>query len=71
MLEVFDPFIDFIEVKSKVEICRDPKDDFLLALAKDGKAHFLLTGDKDLLEVGKFERTRILKMADFLEIVST
>src|SRR5260221_1714502 len=39
----------FIEVFSIVEICRDPKDNFLLALAKDGKASHLLTGDNDLL----------------------
>jgi len=28
MLNVFDPYIDFIKIKSNVEICRDPKDDF-------------------------------------------
>src|ERR1041385_5454010 len=45
MLLVFDPFIDFVSVKSKVHICRDAQDDFLLALAKDGSADFLITGD--------------------------
>lgn len=30
-------------------ICRDPKDDFLLALSKETKADFLVTGDDDLL----------------------
>src|SRR6188768_1213961 len=39
----------FIEVSSIVDICRDPKDNFLLALAKDSKASHLLTGDNDLL----------------------
>ncbi len=33
---------------SRVNVCRDPKDNFLLALAKDGKATHLVTGDKDL-----------------------
>lgn len=67
MLNVFDPFIDFIKIESKVKMCRDPKDDFLLALAKDGKANYLLTGDKDLLEIGKFDLTIILKVAEFLK----
>lgn len=67
MLTVFDEYIDFINVKSKVQICRDPNDDFLLSLAKDGKANFLLTGDKDLLEIEKFEETSIIKFSDFLE----
>jgi putative PIN family toxin of toxin-antitoxin system len=67
MLTAFDPFIDLIEVKSMVVICRDPKDNFLLALAKDGKADILLTGDKDLLELKKFGKTKIKSITGFLE----
>lgn len=66
MLNVFDPYIDFINVSSKINVCRDLKDDFLLALAKDGKADYLITGDKDLLDLGCFENTIIIKIADFL-----
>ncbi len=51
MLSTFEPYIDLIEVESIITICRDPKDNFLLALAKDGKANYLLKGDKDLLEL--------------------
>jgi putative PIN family toxin of toxin-antitoxin system len=40
---------EFITIKSTVAICRDAKDNFLLALAKDGKASHLITGDSDLL----------------------
>lgn len=68
MLEAFGAFIDFVVVKSQVEICRDPKDNFLLALAKDGKADFLLTGDKDLLDIEKFGRTQILTLTHFLDL---
>ncbi len=46
-------------------ICRDPKDDYLLPLAKKGKADFLFTGDEDLLVLKKYGRTRILKPAAF------
>jgi len=56
----------FIEVDSTVDVCRDPKDNFLLALAKDGKASHLLTGDKDLLVLKNFGRTKILTIADYL-----
>ncbi|HUH34026.1 MAG TPA: putative toxin-antitoxin system toxin component, PIN family [Daejeonella sp.] len=66
MLTVFEPFIDLISVKSKVNLCRGPKDDFLLALAKDGKADYLITGDKDLLSIGRFEQTSILTISEFL-----
>jgi predicted nucleic acid-binding protein len=56
-----------VEVKSQVKICRDPKDNFLLALSKDGKANFLLTGDKDLLKLHKYGMTQILTITKFFE----
>jgi putative PIN family toxin of toxin-antitoxin system len=58
---------EFIEVTSEVNLCRDEKDDFLLALAKDGNADFLVTGDNDLLELEKFEKTKILTITNYLE----
>ncbi|MCW3108597.1 MAG: putative toxin-antitoxin system toxin component, family [Segetibacter sp.] len=67
MLSTFDPFIDLIEVKSIISECRDPKDNFLLALAKDGKADYLLTGDKDLLELKKFGKTKIKTISSFID----
>ena len=67
-------FISFLEIVGekvrirKIEkICRDPKDDFLLALSKESKADFLITGDKDLLEIGKYGRTEILTVKMFRE----
>jgi putative PIN family toxin of toxin-antitoxin system len=56
----------FIEVDSTVDVCLDPKDNFLLALAKDGKASHLLTGDKDVLALKNFGRTKILTISDYL-----
>lgn len=67
MLTAFEPFIELIKVRSSVTVCRDPNDNFLLALAKDGKADYLLTGDKDLLELVKFGKTKIISMTTFLE----
>lgn len=69
MLNTFNPYIDFINIKSEVSFCRDPKDDFLLALAKDGKADYLLTGDKDLLELDTFEKTKIITITNFFKKV--
>ena len=53
-------------VKSHTNICRDKKDNFLLALCEDGKADYLLTGDEDLLILKKYKKTTILKIADYL-----
>ena len=68
MLSTFEEYIDMIEVISSVLICRDPKDNFLLGLAKDGKADFLITGDKDLLDLGKTGKTIITTITDFLKM---
>ncbi|QKZ12903.1 putative toxin-antitoxin system toxin component, PIN family [Spirosoma sp. KUDC1026] len=57
---------DFVVVTSSVELCRDHKDNFLLALAVDGKASHLITGDKDLLSLGSVGPTQILTIAEYL-----
>jgi putative PIN family toxin of toxin-antitoxin system len=67
MLSNLEPYIDLIEVKSIIQICRDPKDNFLLSLAIDGNADFLLTGDKDLLELKKIGKTAIMTISNFLQ----
>lgn len=67
LLSLFDELGEIIEMTSEVDICRDPKDNFLLALAKDGNADFLITGDEDLLVVRKFESTEILSFTEFVE----
>ena len=57
---------EFIEVVSNVQLCRDRKDDFLLSLAKDGKATHLITGDKDLLDIKVVGKTKIITIANYL-----
>lgn len=56
----------FITIKTEAQVCRDAKDNFLLSLAFDGKATHLITGDKDLLVLKKFGRTRILTITEYL-----
>ncbi|GHT20988.1 putative toxin-antitoxin system toxin component, PIN family [Bacteroidia bacterium] len=55
----------FAPVTSTVTVCRDAKDNFLLALAKDSLANYLITGDKDLLVIKKFEETQIVTIAEY------
>jgi putative PIN family toxin of toxin-antitoxin system len=65
LLSLFDTFGELVEVTAEIELCRDPKDNFLLALARDGEADFLVTGDADLLVIKKFEKTTILTYSEF------
>ena len=69
-IELLKESATFIHLKSKVELCRDDKDDYLLALAKDARADFLLTGDNDLLVLKQFEKTQIIKLTDYLKLAT-
>lgn len=66
ILETIDEYADFVKVQTNIAVCRDPKDDFLLSLSVDGNADFLLTGDRDLLDLIKFGETRIITISEFL-----
>lgn len=50
------------------QVCdvRDPKDNFLLQLAQESKSDYLITGDKDLLVLEKWQACEILTASDFL-----
>jgi putative PIN family toxin of toxin-antitoxin system len=60
-----------IPVTTNVKLCRDPKDDYLLSLAIDAKAHYLITGDNDLLVLQHVNSTSIFNFIDFEKIMNT
>ena len=66
--------ISFLRLKGTIfkpttslALCRDEADDYLLALAKDAKAHYLVTGDKDLLVIREVANCRIVDPKTFEE----
>lgn len=66
LLRLFDRYGKLIEVSSNIQKCRDYKDNFLLNLAVDSKADFLITGDEDLLVLKKIGNTKIIFWSDFV-----
>jgi putative PIN family toxin of toxin-antitoxin system len=48
-------------------VCRDADDDWILATAKHGRADLIVTGDRDLLDLGAFEAIPIVDPRGFLE----
>jgi uncharacterized protein len=65
LLQLFHKYGTLIEVTSKTRKCRDFKDNFLLNLAIDSKADYLITGDSDLLEIKEIEKTKIITWKEF------
>ncbi len=52
--------------QEKVSLLRDPKDNFLLELALEAKADYLISGDKDVLAMKEYKDTGIVSAAQFL-----
>jgi len=46
-------------------VCRDEDDNNILACALSTGANYLISGDKDLLEIGSIERLKILSPREF------
>ena len=51
-----------------ITVCRDPKDNFILELAQTCNADYIITRDKDLLELPRkrWKSTKIVKPEGFL-----
>ncbi len=73
--QVQNEIMNFLETKGilvqtivKVIVCRDPEDNFVLELAETAEADYLVTRDRDLLDLPKNEwkNTKIVKPEEFL-----
>ncbi len=53
----------------EVHASRDPADDKFLAAALEGKARYVVSGDKDLLALKKYRNVQIITPAVFLKIL--
>ena len=67
LLKLMDFLGTDYQVNEYPEICRDPKDNFLLGLIKASQANFLVTGDQDLITLNPFEGTEIIEPKRLLE----
>lgn len=60
-----------VEVRDIPAVSRDPKDDKFLATAVAGRAAYLVSEDKDLLDIGEYAGIRIITAAAFLALLDT
>lgn len=62
------PYFEVVDGDEQVTgICRDPDDDKFIACAVSASAEFIVSGDKDLLDIGRFKNIRIISPSDFLK----
>jgi len=69
-LEDYREALEIVPALSRVEACRDSRDDKFLELAVDGKADLIVTGDEDLLSMHSFGGIRILNPHQFLALLN-
>lgn len=58
-----------IQPTSRVEICRDPKDDKFIECAIDAKALYIVSGDQDLLVLKNVDDVKIVTAKEFCELL--
>ena len=66
------PFAEVVEIpasEGKRHRCRDPQDDKFIRCAKAGKCARLISGDDDLLSLGRIGKMAILSPAEFLAML--
>jgi len=60
--------VDIVHPKIKLKVVKDdPSDNKILECAVEGKADYLVSGDKHLLRIKKFRGIRIVNAKEFLE----
>lgn len=58
---------ELVRPERKIRACRDADDDKFIEAAVAGEAEYVVTGDKDLLSLKRFETVRFLTPRAFLE----
>jgi len=69
LISLLEILAEKVKIKKVEKICRDPKDDFLLALSRESRANYLITGDKDLLDIKVYGRARIVNVRQFKALI--
>jgi putative PIN family toxin of toxin-antitoxin system len=62
----------FVQVKSKFRvILEDPDDDIIIRAAYDGKADYIVSGDRHLLALKEFKRIKIVTISEMLNFLNS
>jgi putative PIN family toxin of toxin-antitoxin system len=60
---------EVVEPKWNVRVCRDPNDDKFFACAIAAGAEYIVTEDKDILDVAEYEGILPISAAEFIALV--
>lgn len=58
-----------IQPQVSIKVVRDEDDNRVLEAAIEGGCDFIITGDKNLLDLGEFKKIKIIRASEFLDII--
>jgi len=73
--ETLADYLGFLRViripRALTTVCRDQEDNMVLECALECHAQYIVSGDKDLLELREFRGIRIVRASELLKLLST
>ena len=70
IIEALDTYSQKYIPTQKVTLCKDPQDNFLLELADEAKADYLVSGNKLVLALKEYKNTKIISPREFFDQLS-
>ena len=64
--ESFKRSLTNVQPKERFKVCRDEDDDKFIDCAVEAKALYIISGDKDLLEIESFKGIEVITIAEFV-----
>lgn len=70
LIEAILKISKFVNVTKKIEVVKEhPSDDKFIECAHTAHAQYLVSGDKHLLKLASYKKTRIISVTEFLQII--
>lgn len=64
---ILSELADLVKPKQMVRVLRDDPDNRILECASSGKADVIVTGDKEMLRLGEYNRVKIVTLREYVE----
>jgi len=70
LIFLFKYNFNFVSIPNKLKFLRDPEDDYLIEIATESNAEFIITGDKDLLVEKEYKGIKFITYSDFIIFIN-
>ncbi len=61
--------LNFVSIKNELQFLRDPEDNYLIEIAIKSDSKYIITGDKDFLDVKNYKQVEFVNFNQFLNLL--